>query len=517
MRSAGSVLLFSAIKRNLCDCAPSRTWSRSAACIGLLACAASPALGQSTAPPSVAISYTDALQQLTGVSHRLRAADHEVRASKDSVDAVKSLRRPIVSLSAQVIEFQKTLSVSLAGPKQALMSSENQFLNDLPNSFPPEFQGIVNQVTGRIEQAIPGLLGQIPDSLTQKTREEIFRPTATVLMPLYTGGAIPAVQHAARAGESLALAQQRGASSLTQIDLVKTYFGQQLAAELRDSALETLQGFERHLSDAQKLEANGMIPHARVLEAQVARDTADRAYQRAGLAYQTARDDLTRLLQANGPVEVTTPLFVNSRPLLPVSEYISTSVNHPSAGEADAARQLAHSGVDLAKSQLRPQAFAFGEYNFNRNHALPTEPDWIAGVSLRYTLFSNVGRGKALAAAKERERAAAELAADARQSTQTETSRSYDLVETARRNFLLLESSIAAAEENLRVQTVAFREGESPVSAVIDAQTSLANARAQRISAAYEYDLALAALLAASNRPEEFADHVARADRKLAL
>jgi outer membrane protein TolC len=474
-------------------------------------------LGQSTAPPAVAISYSNAWRQLTGVSHKLRAADHEVRASKDSVDAVRSLRRPIVSLSASVVEFQKTLSVNIAGPKQALTSSESQFLNDLPNSFPPEFQSIVSQVTGKIEQAIPGLLGQIPDSLTEKTREEVFRPSATAVMPLYTGGAIPAVQHAARAGESLALAQQSGASSLTQIELVKTYFGQQLAAQLRDSARETLEGFDRHLSDARKLEANGMIPHARTLEAQVARDTADRAYQRAALSYQTARDDLTRLLQANGPVEVNTPLFVNSRPLLPVSEYISTSVNNPRAREADAARQLAHSGVDLAKSHLRPQAFAFGEYNFNRNNALPTDPDWIAGVSLHYTLFSNVGRGKALAAAREREQAAAELAADARESTETETSRSYDLVETARRNFLLLDSSIAAAEENLRVQTVAFHEGESPVSAVIDAQTSLANARAQRISTAYEYDLALAALLAASNRPEEFADHVAGADRKLAL
>ncbi len=74
---------------------------------------------------------------------------------------------------------------------------------------------------------------------------------------------------------------------------------------------------------------------------------------------------------------------------------------------------------------------------------------------------------------------------------------------------------MAAAEENVRVQTVAFREGEAPISAVIDAQSDLASVRAERISAAYEYDLALAALLAASDRPDEFTDHLARADRRL--
>jgi outer membrane protein TolC len=491
--------------------------SPAAACLSaLLVSVAAPAFGQPVGPPAPSVSYTAAWRQLNGVSHKLKAADHEVLAAKDSVDAVRTLHRPIVSLSAQVLAYQKTLSVDLAGPKQALGSATSDFLNELPNSFPPEFQDIVNQVTGKIEQAVPGLLSTIPDSLKLKTRQEIFRPTATAMMPIYTGGAIKAVQDAAAAGEKLAKAKQSGTSSLTQVDLVKTYFGQQVAQQLLAAASETREGFERHLADARALEANGMIPRARVLEAQVARDTADRAYQRAALNYRTAADDLTRLLQANGPIEAGTPLFVDSRPLPPVTQYISTSVNNPRAREADAARDLAHSGVGLAKSRQRPQVFAFGEYNFNRNHALATEPDWIAGVSLSYTLLSNVGRNKSVAAARERERAAAELAADAREATETETSRSYDLVESARRNFLLLDSSIAAAEENLRVQTIAFREGEAPVSAVIDAQSSLASARAQRISVAYEYDLALAALLSASNRPDEFTDHLARADRTLA-
>lgn len=492
-----------------------RTWLRSAsgsACAVALLGAAQPAPGQAS---QRSLSFVQAWRQLAGVSHQLKAAEHEVRASKDSVDALKTLHRPIVSLSAQALKYQKTLSVDLTGPKQDLTSATTDFLNDLPNSFPPEFQGVVSEATGKIEQAVPGLLSTIPDSLKLQTKQEIFRPTGTVMMPLYTGGAIGAVQRAARAGEALARARQSGAHSLSQVDLVKVYFGQQVAEQLRDSARQTRDDYEHHLSDALKLEANGMIPHARVLEAQVARDTADRAFQRADLAAQTARDDLARLLQSDQPIEANTTLFVDSRPLPPVTEFINSSINHPQAREADAARDLAHAGVDLAKSRRLPQAFAFGEYNFNRSHALATEPDWIAGVGLTYTLFSNVGRNKSVAAAREHEQAAAELAAEARQSTETETSRSYDLVETARRNFLLLDSSIAAAEENVRVQTVAFREGEAAISSVIDAQSSLAAARTQRISLAYEYDLALAALLSASNRPEEFTDHLARADRRL--
>ena len=45
----------------------------------------------------------------------------------------------------------------------------------------------------------------------------------------------------------------------------------------------------------------------------------------------------------------------------------------PRARGADAARDIASAGVGLAKSRYRPQAFAFGSYNANRDNALPTD------------------------------------------------------------------------------------------------------------------------------------------------
>ncbi|MGH7019493.1 MAG: TolC family protein, partial [Brevundimonas sp.] len=66
------------------------------------------------------------------------------------------------------------------------------------------------------------------------------------------------------------------------------------------------------------------------------------------------------------------------------------------------------------------------------------------------------------------------------------------------------------------VQDLSFREGEAPASAVIDARNLRAAARLQRAAAAYEYELALAALLAASDRSDEFISYLQRADRVIA-
>jgi len=467
-----------------------------------------------SAPGATGLSFEAARERLGRVSPALSGADHEMRASEEQAAALKALNRPLVSASASVIEYQKTLSIDLTGQKDGFSNAANGFLDSLPGQFPPEFAAIVQQVAGRVEQALPGLLSIVPDSLDFRARDTVLQPTVTAVMPLYTGGAIPAVQRGAAAGVALARAKQAGARSLSEIKLVQAYFGQQLAVALLAAAVEARDGFDRHLVNARALEREGVIPHARVLQVQVARDAAERAVIRAEMEERTASDTLARLLDAAAGVRPTTPLFVNSRPLDPLPEFIATARgNHPQAMAADAARDLAGAGVDLARSRYRPQAFAFGSYNFNRDNALPTEPDWVVGVGVRYTLMSNIDRGHTLNAARERARAADDAARDVQKTITTETSRAYNLVETARRSFLLLDSGIAAAEESLRVQEIAFREGEGTATEVIDARTALTLARTQRIAAAYEYDIALSALLAASNRAGTFGDYLARPDR----
>ncbi len=88
------------------------------------------------------------------------------------------------------------------------------------------------------------------------------------------------------------------------------------------------------------------------------------------------------------------------------------------------------------------------------------------------------------------------------------------MADNARRAFASIASSVAAAEENLRVKQIGFREGVGTAAEVTDARTALGLARAQRAAAAYEYDLSLAALLAASGQSERFVDYAEARDRQ---
>ncbi|WP_395327714.1 TolC family protein [Novosphingobium sp. BL-8H] len=465
------------------------------------------------------LSFDAARRRLDKVSSALGAASDDVTAAEAMAHSLKALNRPLVSTSVSVITYQKTLSVDLTGQKDSFSNSANEFLSGLPGQFPAEFSSIVEQVTGRVSQALPGLLSVIPDELDYTARQTVIRPNVTAVMPLYSGGAIPAIQHGAEAGAELARAKQAGAQDLSQVKLVQAYFGQQLAAALLTSATQTRDAFDKHLANAQALFREGVIPRSRVLEVQVARDAAQRSVERATMEQANAADSLARLLDVDvsvgGGVRPTTPLFVNSGGLEPLADFLAsaTSEGQPQMRVAAAAEHLADSGVDLAKSRMRPQAYAFGSYNFNRSDAIPIDPDWIAGVGLRFTLLSNIDRKDTLDAARARQRSAAQSADDTRKTIEIETSRAYNLVETARRSFLLLDSNIKAAEENLRVHEVGFREGEDTASQLIDARTALSVAQTQRIATAYEYVIALSALLVASNRGSDFPAYVLRPDR----
>ncbi len=444
-----------------------------------------------------------------------QSSDLALLAAENTAAALDNLNRPTVTAAASVIGYRKTLSVDLTGTKQAVSADTARFLDGLPGGFPPEFSAIVNTVAGRIQDALPGLLAPIPDELRYRAEDVIVRPTISAVMPIYTGGALEAVKDGALAGVTLARGRQWTTLAGKEVSLAQRYFGLQLARELSRSAEQRLAANERHLSSTRAMEREGILPHSATLEVTVLRDAARRYRDRARREETVARLSLARMTgrEVDG---LATPLFVNSAPLPPLAVFREAAAAN-GTGQAILARgqtQLAHAGEKLARASRRPRAYAFGAYSVDPSTNLPTEPEWVAGATVSYTLFSPVDRDRLVTAANARSAAAAADERAAADRIEGEIERTYAMAESARSSFLSMEASLAAARENLRVQEIAFREGVGTIDRLLAAQAALGTAQGERAAAAYEYDVSLAALLAVSGNPGMLGDYARRDDRK---
>ena len=427
-------------------------------------------------PSPQPLSFEAAAIRLNEVSDALAASTAQTRARQAQAAAVATLRRPEIGIDVRELDYQKSISLS----------------------------------TG----AVGPSLG-LPAELNLAVGGWAFRPVLSAVMPLYTGGQIGATQNAARAAVREAEAGTADVSQSLSLQLVHAYFGQQLVAAALAVRAEARAVLQAHFENAGKLEQQGFASRAQVLQTQVARDDAERDYQKASNDLVTATTFLANLLHLDGPVVPTTPLFVVSTKLDAVGDYATASRNHPQASRLTAIAEQAREGVRIQQAKQRPQVYLFGQVDLDRRQALFTEPDFIYGIGVRYTLLSGADRGQQVQAARATQAAAEAGLRQVKVDLITATTRAYGDLDTARSQFLLLESSLAASRENLRLQQLSFREGLATPLDVIDAQLRLSAAQLQRLQAAYQFDVTLAQLLAASGQIDQFATYIARADKRI--
>ncbi|MDZ3832812.1 MAG: TolC family protein [Sphingopyxis sp.] len=427
------------------------------------------------------LDFGSAQQRLIEQSDAIAAQDANLRAKEAQEGATRSLHRPDVDIEAQLLEYQKTLYLPLG-------------------SLAP----------------IAAPFG-IRDPLRFRQERTATRPIVTATLPIYTGGQISATQAGARAqvGEARAA---RAATLNDQLHrLSQAYFGQQLAEHVLAVRRDVVAGLERHVSDAEKLEREGFISRAQMLQAEVARDDAARELEKAKADLATANALLAGLLRAPGGVRPTSPLAVDSRPLEPLDEFKTAALNnHPQIERLHAVEEQARAGVGIQKSKLRPTVYGFGQYNFDRRNSLLTDPDWSVGVGVKYKLFSGTGRQQMVEAAQH---SVAQAQAGLRE-IQTQVAigvtKNWGEADAARRRFLLLDSTLASAEENLRLQRLSYREQQATSLDVVDAELGLGKALTDRTKAAFDYIQALSDLLYSCGQMDRLPAYLDRADKVIA-
>ncbi|KAA3639097.1 MAG: TolC family protein [Proteobacteria bacterium] len=426
------------------------------------------------------LSFEEARTSLEQTSDALAAADANVRGKLALSDASKSLRLPEISVDVRRMEFQKSLSLPL---------------------------GSLAPVAAAFD---------IPSPLEFRERDWRTRPILTTVLPLYSGGQIPAAQSAAAAAVRQATAERDQASQAQVLQLVQLYFGQQLARQALAVRRDVRDGLQRHVDNTDKLEQEGFATKAQRLQAAVARDQAEREYQRAINDLDTISASLSKLLRSDRPIATSTPLFVISTTPGPLETFLQSALSyHPQIRRLKALSQQASEGVKVQKAKLKPQLYAFGQYDLHRDDALITDSDWAFGIGLKYTFLSGRNRNREIAAALEQQFQTEAGLREAHNQITIGVGKTYNDLESARQQFLLLDSSIELARESLRLQELSFREGQVTSLDVIDARLQLGGALVERAQAAYEYDVTLARLLEMSGQLNNYQDYFRQADKVL--
>ncbi|OJU15951.1 MULTISPECIES: TolC family protein [unclassified Sphingomonas] len=436
---------------------------------------AAPAVAQTNAP--LTLDFNAAQQRLLQRSDAIEASAAALRGKQAQEGATRTLGRPDVDLEAQLLEYQKTLYLPLGS------------LAPVAESF------------------------GIRDPLRFRQERTSSRPIVTATLPLYAGGQISGTQAGARAQVAQAKADRDIAVDNALVQLVQAYYGQQLAERALGIRRDVLDGLNRHVADAAKLQQERFISRAQYLQAEVARDDAAREYEKAISDLATANAALAGMLRAPDGVHPLSPLGVNSRPLEPLDTFKAAALDaHPQLARLKALEDQARAGVTIQQSKLRPTIYGFGQYNFDTRNSLLTDPDWSVGVGVKYKLMSGAGRRQQVDAARETVAQTEAGLREARTQLEIGVTKAWGEVEAARKRFKLLDSAQASAAENLKLQTLSYREQQATSLDVVDAQLGLGRARIQRAQAANDYVQALAQLLSMSGQMDRMPDYLARMD-----
>ena len=438
-----------------------------------------------------ALDFNAALAQMNERSDQRAASRHAVRSAELRREAMEGLGGPSVYLSGTGYAYSANLSLDL----DALQRAEAGLSAQLP------------PLLGGGTAPLP----QLPDRYTLNRSNTKATASVAAVWPIYVGGASDAARGLLGAQTREAQADDLQTENDLTTQLVQRYFGAQLAeraAALRAQALRTI---TEHDSAAQKMLDAGVIARVERLQARAALEDARRQAQAARDDADLAATALARTVRADAPVQATSPLFVHREPLQPLGYFLNAALlHHPGLDKVAAKKNQAEQLHAAQEALRRPQVLAFGQRRVQSGPA-----DWLAGVTVRWTLWDAIDRNALSASSLEKVAQAERSDAQARSDIALLVEKNWLATEQARRQYFAQQASVDLADEVLRLRQAGLREGTSTTLDLIDAQVNQTKVQTERAQTAHAYVQALAALLASCGLSEQFGQYMAQADVKV--
>lgn len=444
------------------------------------------------------LSFQEAWRLVLNNNHALKAGKIAVQKSEKLNDANTMLYLPKIELTASYAYLGDPVQLDTKELLGGTLDNISQNVSNIPG----------------IGGAASSLVNRISNNLTplDLSNQNVVMASVKILYPLYAGGAIKAVNELGK----LALKDAKEALRLKTLStfekLAGIYYGVVLNQEMLKTLQEVENGHKLHLENAKKLQQAGQIAKIEVLSAQVAYNRAKNdtlkakdSLEVAQLALQTILSDDKTNYQPNAKLRIKPNAKVP--PLQALLD--QTLSSYPLLNQVKIKEEQAQEALKLARSKFIPHFALFGSYTYHRHDSIlgSSMPSWYVGVGMTMPLLDNTGSYQKFQASKIAQLEISQIKTQAIKDISLLVEKTYKEALQAKEFYFVLNSSIALAEENLKLQEQAFKQGMGTSTKVVDARNLLSKAKIEQQSVAYKYLLSIAKLMALSDQVKTYEEN----------
>ena len=313
----------------------------------------------------------------------------------------------------------------------------------------------------------------------------------------------------AQAAEALAQAKLDIAQRGLTVTVTKSYYALVTVQRKYATAQQAAQQAMRFLDISQRQQRLGEVAQSDVVKAEIASQQQEQSYREATLAMDNARLALAVILFPTLNENFSVVDDLSAAPALPPFPDVQTMVErgNPDLRAANEALRAAHQDVRAARHAFFPSLLVDGVYGIEANEfalhsRIAAQPELGVLPNLGYMVTLNLslpvwdwgGLRSKLHQTETRERQAHVELSQAQRQLVSNLHAKYNEALVARSAVDTLRRVAELAAESLRLINLRYQAGESTALEVVDAQTTLVQARNASDDAQTRYRVALADL-----------------------
>ena len=327
-------------------------------------------------------------------------------------------------------------------------------------------------------------------------------------LDLFTGFRRGANRRAAQATTTQREAAQLQQEYATALSAKQAFFTALANAELVTVAESQLRRSDEQLKLTTEKLRLGATTRADSLSAIVDYGNSQLQLIQAQANLQYAQVNLGRILGIDGAVApvADSTLEVRLGALDTAALRNEAMANAPSVRQAEASLAAARASLGASRSQYMPTISASASQSWARAEqtlfsGVPFTSSWSVRLALSYPIFNGFQRETNVATADANAVTALANLRDARLALDASLTQTLASLNSTSQQIDIARWSVAAAEENLRMQRERYRLGTSTIVDLLTSQAALNQAQANLVSARYNYLVARAQIEALVGHP----------------